>query len=280
MLRYNEFDASEMSLSNYILGLAREDRRFVGVPIFPYRAFRHSMIWVNTDSGIRQPKDLIGKRMGIPEYATTALLFVRGMLQEEYGVRPEQIEWFRGREERVDLDLPSNVLVNDAGSDRALETMLEKGDLDAVATFKAPRVNISLRRVTRLFPNVREVEAQYYRRTGIFPIMHLIVIKREIYERHPWAAMSLVRAFQAAKERCYERAKQYSVLYAITPWMRLEMEESEKIFGKDPYPYGVHPNLQTLEAATRFSYEQALSKRKIEIDELFAKETIDAFATD
>jgi 4,5-dihydroxyphthalate decarboxylase len=278
MLQYNEFDASELSLSNYILGLARGDRRFVGIPIFPYRTFRHSMIWVNTDSGIRQPKDLIGKRMGIPEYATTAQLFVRGMLQDEYGVRPEQIEWFRGREERVDLDLPSNVLVHDAGSDRALETMLEKGKLDAVATFKAPRVNMP--QVIRLFPNVREVEAEYYRRTRIFPIMHLVVIKREIYERHPWAAMSLVRAFQAAKERCYQRAKQYSVMYAITPWMRLEIEESEQIFGKDPYPYGVDPNLQTLEAATRFSYEQALSKRKIEINELFAKETIDAFATD
>jgi 4,5-dihydroxyphthalate decarboxylase len=227
------------------------------------------MIWVNTDSGIRQPKDLIGKRVGIPEYATTALLFVRGMLQDEYGVRPEQIEWFRGREERVELDLPSNVVVNDAGSDRALETMLEEGNLDA---------NISP--VARLFPNVREAEADYYRRTRIFPIMHLIVIKREIYERHPWAAMSLVRAFQAAKERCYQRAKQYSVLYSITPWMRLEIEESEKIFGKDPYPYGVYPNLQTLEAATRFSYEQALSKRKVEIDELFSKETIDEFATD
>jgi 4,5-dihydroxyphthalate decarboxylase len=125
MLRYGEFDASELSLSNYILGLSRGDTRFVGLPIFPYRAFRHSMIWVNTDS-IRQPKDLIGKRMGIPEYATTALLFVRGMLQDEYGVRPEQIEWLRGREERVDLDLPSNVHVNDAGSDQALEAMLEE----------------------------------------------------------------------------------------------------------------------------------------------------------
>jgi 4,5-dihydroxyphthalate decarboxylase len=237
------------------------------------------MIWVNTDS-IRQPKDLIGRRMGIPEYATTALLFVRGMLQDEYGVRPEQIEWFRGREERVELDLPSNVHVNDAGSDRALDVMLEEGNLDAVANFKAPRLNRSISKVTRLFPNVREVEADYYRRTHIFPIMHLIVIKREIYERHPWAAVSLVRAFQAAKERCYERAKQYSVQYAITPWMRLEMEESEEVFGKDPYPYGLYPNQQTLEAATRFSYEQALSKRKVEIRELFAKETIDEFATD
>jgi 4,5-dihydroxyphthalate decarboxylase len=279
MLQFEEFDASEMSLSNYIMGLARDDRRFVGIPVFPYRAFRHAMIWVNASSGIREPRDLSGKRVGIPEYATTALLFVRGMLQHEYGVTPQEISWFRGRKERVALDLPSSVVLHDVGSDQALEVMLQEGKLDAVAMFKPPRVD-GIAKVTRLFSDVRQVEADYFCRTGIFPIMHLIVIKRKIYEEHPWVAMSLVRAFQAAKEHCFQSARQYSVLYSITPWMRLEMEESEKIIGKDPYPYGVPANVPTLQAATEFSYEQRLSKRQVEIDQLFARETIDEGATD
>jgi 4,5-dihydroxyphthalate decarboxylase len=280
MLRHAEFDASELSLSNYMMGLARGDTRFIGIPVFTYRLFRHSMLWVNDDSGIREPKDLIGKRVGIPEYAVTAMLFARGMLQHEYGILPKDIHWFRSRTERVALSLPSDVRIEQMPPDQTLDGMLERGELDAIAAFSTPRAARSeSARVRRLFPNAREVEADYYRRTRIFPIMHMIVLRRDIYERNQWAAQSLVKAFQAAKELCYEGADRdvMAASSSLTPWLRHHWEETQQVFGGDIYPYGVKENLPTLEAATLYSYEQHLSARRLTVEELFAPETLDAF---
>jgi 4,5-dihydroxyphthalate decarboxylase len=280
MLRHTEFDASELSLSNYMMGLVRGDTRFIGIPVFPYRLFRHSMLWVNNDAGIHEPKDLSGKRVGIPEYAVTAMVFLRGMLQHEYGILPGDIHWFRSRTERVALNLPSGVRIEQMLPHQTLDELLEQGELDGVASFSTPRAakNESAR-VRRLFSNAREVEADYYRRTRIFPIMHVIVLRRDIYERNQWAAQSLAQAFQASKEYCYAGANRDAVAAAssLDPWLRYHWEETQQVFGDDAYPYGVRDNLPTLEAATLYSHEQHLSERRLTVEELFAPETLDAF---
>ena len=184
MLNKEEFDASEMSLSNYMIALGHGDRRFVAIPVFPSRMFRHSYIWINTNAGIREPRDLIGKRVGIADYSMTALLFVRGMLKHEYNVLPEDIHWFRSRSEHVSIKAPAALRIDNIEKGQTLDSLLEEGKLDAVAVTSPPQ---SFQRgspyVQRLFPNAREVEAEYYRRTKIFPIMHLVVLRRAIYER-------------------------------------------------------------------------------------------------
>ncbi len=280
MLRHAEYQASELSLSNYMMGLARGDTRFVALPIFTYRLFRHSMLWVREESGIREPGDLVGKRVGVPEYAVTAMLFARGMLEHEYGVRPRDVHWLRSRTERVPLDLPADIRVEQMPAGETLDSMLEAGEVDAVAAFTTPRLaRDGSGRVRRLFPNVREVEADYYRRTRIFPIMHLIVLRRDVYENNPWAAQSLVKAFQAAKEHCYRDADVdvTAASSSLTPWLKHHWEETRQVFGDDLYPYGVKDNLPTLEAATLYSHEQHLSARRLSVEELFAPETLDAF---
>ncbi len=280
MLHEAAFDVSELSLSNYIMGIARGDTRFVGLPVFPYRAFRHSMLWVHGRANIREPRDLVGKRVGIPEYAVTALLFVRGMLQHEYGVSPRDVHWLRNRTERVALDLlPPDVRVDQLPPGAELDTLLEQGELDAIASFETPRAAANgSGPVRRLFANVRDVEADYYRRTRIFPIMHMVVVRREVYEQDRWVARSLFDAFQAAKERCRQdlERNRMSDSVLLTPWLRLHQEEAQAVFGGDIYPYGVQANRPTLEAATLYSHEQHLSPRRVDFAELFAAEMLDA----
>lgn len=277
-LRHQEFDASELSLSGYIMGVARGNSPFVAIPVFPSRVFRHSFIWVRADTGIETPKDLIGKRVGIPEYHMTAMLFIRGLLQHEYGVLPEQITWVRARTERVELNLPASIKIEDIGPDGALDAKFEAGELDAIAGTHVPRSfrdGSGLAR--RLFSNAREVELDYYRRTGIFPIMHTIAIRRELYERNRWIAVSLFEAFHKAKERAYARLRNIATGIYSLPWLHCYLEEQRQIFGNDPYAYGVPSNLPTLEAATLYSFEQGLSPRHVAVEELFAPETIDLY---
>jgi len=278
MLRHEEFDASELSLSNYMMGVARGDRRFVAIPIFPYRVFRHSSIWTNTASGIREPKDLAGKKIGSPEYAMTALLYVRGLLQHEYGVAPQDMHWFRGRPERVSL--PASLHIQDLQPGQSIDAMLDSGELDVVASTSVPKgFQQGSPRIERLFPNAREVEADYFRRTRIFPIMHVVAIRRELYERNRWLARGLAKGFQEAKERCYEHLRRHiSGLYSL-PWSTSDFEDAWRIFDGDPYPYGVPANLPTLEAAIQFSFEQGLSERRLSLEELFVPEAMDVFTS-
>jgi len=278
MLRDEEFDASEMSLSNYMIGLARGDRRFVAIPVYPSRVFRHSNIWVHSNAGIREPRDLIGRRVGIPDYSMTALLFVRGMLKHQHGVLPEELCWFRRRSEHVSIDVPPGVRIENIGKDRTLEGMLEEGGLDAmVSTSVPPSIKRGSTLIRRLFPNARDIEAEYYRQTRIFPIMHVVVIRRAIYERSRWLATSLSRAFQRAKQLAYERFEES--LYPL-PWLNLDLEYAGQVLGDDIYSYGVRQNLPTLEAATLFAHEQGLTDRRLEVSELFAPETLGLFGDD
>jgi 4,5-dihydroxyphthalate decarboxylase len=281
MLHNEEFDVSEFSLSNYLTLLSRGDNRFVAIPVFPYRAFRHSMIWVNANSRIREPRDLAGKRIGIPQYSVTALLFLRGMLMHEYGVKPQDLEWFQSDPPLLELNLPRDLRLVHMGlgthTGQVLDEMLEDCKLDAVANFFVPRGSYGdSPHLHRLFDNVRQVEIDYFRATGIFPIMHIIAVRHTVYERNRWLAQSLVKAFHDAKEKCYERIRKLPPLYSLTPWLRLEMESSQRLFGEDMYPYGVTQNLPTLSAAALYSYEQGLSQRQVSVDEMFANETVNA----
>jgi 4,5-dihydroxyphthalate decarboxylase len=273
MLNQEEFDASEMSLSNYMIAVGHGDMRFVAIPVFPSRVFRHSYIWVNSNAGIRQPRDLIGKRMGIADYSMTALLFVRGMLKHEYNVLPENIHWFRRRSEHVAIKAPATLRIDNIENDQTLDGLLEEGKLDAVAVTSPPRAFKSgSPLVRRLFPDAKQVEADYYRRTKIFPIMHLVVIRRALYEKDPGVALALTNAFQDAKRQAQDRLEKG---LSPMPWMNLDLEYAQQVMDGDICSYGVKANLPTLEAAALYSYEQGLTERKFEVRELFAPETLE-----
>jgi 4,5-dihydroxyphthalate decarboxylase len=273
MLRDEEFDASEMSLSNYMIALGNGDHRFVAIPVFPARVFRHSSIWIHTEAGIQKPQDLKGKKVGIADYSMTALLFVRGLLQHEYGVAPKDIHWFRRRSEHISIVIPPDIRIDSIGKDQSLDGLIEEGKLDALAVTSPPRAFLQgSPLVRRLFPDCRTVEAEYYRKTKIFPIMHLIVLRRAIYEQEPFVAVQVAQAFETAKQLAFEA---YEEGLSSLPWANLDLEYARQIIGKDVWPYGVAKNLPTLEAAALYSYEQGLTKRKFAVDELFAPQSLE-----
>ncbi len=274
MLQYKEFDISEMSISNYISLVGKGECPFIAIPAFLSRVFRHGYIFINTNSGIEGPKDLIGKRGGVPEYSQTAAVMARGVLEHEYGVRPSQIEWIQGRADRMHLSIPADVHVKPAPPGRELSDMLECGDIDFLITGNNP---LSFRRgaptVRRLFPNYRELERDYYRRTKIYPIMHTVVIRRDVYERDPWVALSLYNAFCAAKDLCCRLLLETGSPKATFGWLQAMIEEEQSVFGSDWYPYGVEPNRASLEALLQYNHEQGLTPRRIAVEELFAPST-------
>lgn len=274
-LKHEEFDASEMSLSAYMMELSEDRRRFVGLPVFPSRVFRRAYIFVNVESGIERPEDLTGKRVAVPEYHMTAALFIRGFLSDDYGVRAEDVEWIQGgqtapgRKERVELRLPPAIRVRHE-PDRTIEELLVTGEVDALLGAYTPQSIIDGDpRVRRLFDDPVGLDKAAYARTGIFPIMHLIVLRRDVYERQPWIATSLKNAFEEAKQVTYGDLVDHGASSSMLPFFQWEMEQTIKEFGADFWPYGLEANRTTLEAALRYSYEQGLSARKVAIEELF-----------
>ena len=230
MLHDEEFDASEMSLSNYMIALGKGDRRFVAIPVFPSRVFRHSFIWINARSGIRQPEDLKGKKVGIADYSMTALLFVRGLLQHQYGVAPQDIHWFRRRSEHVAIDIPPGIRIDNIPKDQTLDSLLEAGRTRRGRRhFTAARISSRQSDVRRLFADCRSVEADYYRATKIFPIMHMVVLRRAIYEQEPSMAARLAEGFESAKELAFEA---YEEGLSSLPWVNLDLEYARNDFGQ------------------------------------------------
>jgi 4,5-dihydroxyphthalate decarboxylase len=275
MLHDEAYDVSEMSLSNYMIALGKGDRRFVAIPVFPSRVFRHSYIWIHAQAGIERPEDLKDKKIGIADYSMTALLFVRGLLQHQYGVPPVDVQWFRRRSEHVAIEIPAGIRIDDIPKGETLDDLLEAGKLDALAVTSPPRAFLrGSPLVRRLFPDSRAVEAAYYRETGIFPIMHMMVLRRALYEQEPSLARRLTEGCEAAKKLAFEG---YEEGLSSLPWANLDLEYARQILGDDVYPYGVKKNLPTLEAATLYSHEQGLTKRKFAVSELFAKDTLDLF---
>jgi 4,5-dihydroxyphthalate decarboxylase len=275
MLQYREFDVSEMSLSNYITLVAQGEAPFVAIPVFPSRVFRHGYIFVNTAKGIERPSDLVGKRGGVPEYSQTAAVYIRGLLEHEYGVKPSQVEWVQGRLSRLAHGLPPDVRVTAAPPGVELSDLLVRGEIDFLTTGNNP---LPFRRgvpsVQRLFPNYRALEQDYYRRTRIYPIMHTVVIRRDVYERDPWVAPSLYRAFVAAKEHCYRLLLETGSPKASFAWLQPTIEEEQAIIGADWFPYGIAPNRASLEALLQYTHEQGLTERRVRIEELFAPGTL------
>ena len=276
MSNFREFDASEMSLSNHITMVSRGNSPFVAIPVFPSRFFRHSCVFINSDSGIKKPADFKGKKIGAPEYSITAAVWIRGFLNDEYGVKAGDVEWFvggqeeAGRKERVKLKLPPEIKVNALGDDQTLNGMLESGAIDALISARSPSSFVKgSPKVRRLFPNYKEVEMDYYRRTKIFPIMHVLVIRKELYERDPWVARSLYKAFCQAKERAIQAMHVSNTLACTLPWLTAEMELLKSLFGPDWWPYGVEPNRHLLDTLLRYMDEQGLIDRPVKLEELF-----------
>jgi len=283
MLRHREFDVAEMSLSSYVMSLFRPDRPFVAIPVFPSRSFRHSCIYVHTASGIQEPKDLIGKRVGTPEYQMTAAVWIRGILADEYAVPVNSVDYFTGgeeepgRPEKLALDLPPDIRVERIGPGHTLSAMLARGDIDALYTARMPSSFRPGGGVRRLFEDFATVERDYYRRTGIFPIMHTVVIRRDVYERDRWVARSLFKAFAAAQQETYDDLSQTAALKTMLPWLTAHVEEVRREMGEDFWPYGIERNRSALSMFLRYSYEQGLAKELVEPDQLFVPETLESF---
>jgi 4,5-dihydroxyphthalate decarboxylase len=284
MMRRREFDCSEMSLSSYVASLRGENPPFVAIPVFPSRFFRHSCIFVSAKSGIRKPEELKGRRIGVPEYQMTAPVWIRGILSDDYGVKVADCEHFSGgeeqpgRDEKLKLDLPADIRLRPIGPGQTLSRMLADGELDALVTARAPSTfHREPDRVKRLFPDYREVEKAYYRRTRIFPPMHTVVIRRDVYAANRWIAQSLYKAFSEAKARAYALYDQSAALPAMVPWLVAEIEEARREMGEDWWPYGLEPNRKALETFLRYHHEQGLSRRRFSPEELFAPETLQGF---
>jgi 4,5-dihydroxyphthalate decarboxylase len=275
MLQYQEFDASEMSLSNYTSLVSRGDAPFIAIPAFPSRVFRHGYFFINTDSGIRHPGDLKGKRGGVPEYSMTAAVYMRGLLDHEYGVKPSDVTWVQGRADRLGYKLPDDIRLTMAPAGVELGDLLEGGEIDFLMTANNP---LSFRRgapnVKRLFPDYVQDEKDYFRRTRIYPIMHTVVIRRDIYERDPWVALSLYKALCAAKDRCYHILAEAGSPKVSSAWLQPLLEEERAIIGPDWFPYGIGQNRESIEALLQYAHEHGLTARRVKLEELFAPSTL------
>ncbi len=284
MLRHQEFDVAELSLSSYAVSAGKPERPFVAIPVFPSRSFRHSCIYVNADSGIREAKDLIGKRVGNPEYQMTAPVWIRGILSDHYGVPVDSVTYFTGgeeepgRTEKIRLDLPPNIKVQPIGPDQTLSRMLLEGEIDALYTARMPSSFLTGGgRVKRLFEDYEQVERKYFRETGLFPIMHTVALRRDVYAANRWIAQSLMKAFKEAQRRCYEDLYETAALKTMLPWLTSHVEQVKREMGEDFWPYGFDKNEANLRTFLRYHFEQGLSKRLLEPRELFAPESLEAF---
>ena len=282
MLRNREFDACEMSLSSYCLSKFKDDP-FIAIPVWPSRFFRHSCVYINKNSGIKEPKDLIGKRVGNPEYQMTAPAWIRGIMADEYDVPVDSVHYLTGgeeepgRPEKIKLDLPANIKLDPIGPDDTLSQMLIDGKIDALYTARMPSAYRKSENVVRLWEDFVPVEKAYYQKTKIFPIMHTVVIRRDVYEKNRWLAAALYKAFVEAQRITYHDLRTTASLQAMLPWSSAEEEETTKLMGEDYWPYGFDANAHVLDTFTRYSLEQGLSKRKLDPKELFAPETLEAF---
>jgi 4,5-dihydroxyphthalate decarboxylase len=284
MLRHHEFEVAEMSLSSYVVSLQSEPPPFVGLPVFTSRMFRHGSVYVNAASGINEPADLRGTAIGVPEYQLSAGVWIRGILADNHDLPIDSVTYRTGgqespgRIEKAALRLPDNLVVQPIDPADTLSQLLATGEIAALYTPRIPRPFAEGdQRVRRLFPDVVAAEQAYYAATGIFPIMHLIVVRRDIYESSPWVAQSLCKAFVLAKAEATERLYDSSALRYMLPWLIQHIEQARDLLGENYWSYGLEANRETLATFLRYHHEQGLSARLIEPDELFAREATEAF---
>jgi 4,5-dihydroxyphthalate decarboxylase len=281
--RYREWDVSELSLAKYASLRASGDDSLVAIPVFPSRAFRHSAIFVRDDGPVDDPAALAGGRIGVPEWTQTATVYARGLLQHEYGIELDKVSWVQagtnepGRAEGIPVSPPAGVSVTARPQD-TLNDLLIAGELDAIVAAHPPTdFKNDSGRIVRLFSDHEAVERAAYARTGVFPIMHVIAMRAEIHERHPWVAMNLYKAFEAAKERSLERALDVNAPRFPVPWGPAHAQRAVETFGRDFWPYGTEANRATLETFLAWAHEQNVCTRPIGVDELFLTQVEHSF---
>jgi 4,5-dihydroxyphthalate decarboxylase len=272
MIRNREFDIAELSMSNYLMA-KYTGLPFLAIPVFLHRRFRHGFVFLNAAKGVTRPIDLIGKRVGLRNFQATANLWVRGILEHEYQVPHRQIQWFKQDDEEVDWTPPADLKIERVATGKNVENMLIDGELDALIHPELIQPILDRdKRVTRLFPNYRDLEVAYFKRTGIFPIMHTTAIRQEVVEKYPWVPINLMQAFEESKNAAYRRMENPRIVPLA--WFRHFLEEQEEVLGRDPWVYGLgERNRNNLETLMQYSQEQGLLGRKMSLDELFINTT-------
>jgi 4,5-dihydroxyphthalate decarboxylase len=281
MLEKREFHVSEMSFASYTSLVGKGSCPFVAIPVALSKIFRHDCIYVRPGANIRTPQDLRGKRVGTTQYGSTGLVFIKGMLQHDHGVAPDEIHWFIGgldaptQRPLLPLDLPASVKIDFLPDGKTLEGMLAAGELDALFSLYLPESFLrGAPHIARLFPNHKEIEQDYFRRTNIFPIMHTVVIRDDVHREHPWVAQSLYKAFCAARDIAVDGLYDTDALHLALPFLIDHIEETRRVFGNDFWSYGLAPNRPTLAAIGQYVHEQHLSPRTVAPEELFAPNVV------
>ena len=286
------YDISEIGLHPFILAYANDEfRDYTLLPIFPLKVFRHKSIFIRTDRGINKPEDLRGKTVATPGFSSTSLTWIRGILQDEYGVSPNDVEWvLSGKDSGKELSglvsgyenlVPDGLNVKTGSPDKDESDLLESGEVDALFHALQPRAFIEGDpMVGRLFPDSRAAEQAYFKKTGIFPIMHAVAIRKSLLEEHPWLAQATFDAYSKAKQLTYKKMIEMGWAFDALPWYGQELEATREIMGNNFYSYGLNkPNRKTVEALCRYSFEQGMSRRQLSVEELFAPEGLDLVET-
>jgi len=275
MLYHYEFDASELSFSSYIVARTA-GKPLIAIPIFPARAFRHSYIFINTKSGIKEPKDLVGKKVGLKEFQATATVWLRGILAHDYDVAVDKIHWFEWAQKRsMEVAIPSRFDVRKLPPGRSADQLLINGDIDAlICTSLFPSFVKGHPNIRRLFENYQEVEVAYFKNTGIFPIMHTVVMREDLWQTSPWIAASLFKAFEQSKQHAYRKVNDLSPYKLSMTWFREPLKEQREVLGDDPWSNGLAQNRKTVETLIDYVYEQGFTKEKLKVEDLFASNTL------
>ncbi|MEA2986512.1 MAG: 4,5-dihydroxyphthalate decarboxylase [Alphaproteobacteria bacterium] len=281
--RHSEFDVCELSLSSFTVKTAQGNCPYVGVPAFVSRTFRHNSIYVRTDR-VKKPADLKGKKVGVPEYQLTANVWARAILEEEFGVKPSDISWVRGpitdaeRPEKISIKLPPDVKLEDAPAGKTISQLLADGEIDGFIAPRAPDLDLRKHHnIGWLFPDPTAAAKDYYKRSGIFPIMHLVGVRRELVQEHPWLPAALLKAFEQAKAAALELLRDTSATKVTLPFVEENLKAARELMGEDFWPYGVAANRKTLEAFLRRRHAEGLSSRLVKVDEMFHPSTYESF---
>lgn len=283
--RHEDFDVSELSISSYCVSVAKGNPHYIAVPVFLSRAFRHTSVYIRTDRGIEKPKDLVGRKIGIAEYQLSANVWVRGILEQDFGVKPSDIIWVRGgmdapgRPEKIKLDLPPDVRIEQAPAGATLNQMLADGDIDGFVGPRWPRCfDEGHPDVGRLFADSIAAAADHFKRTGIFPIMHVLGVRRTLAEAHPWLPGALMKAFSEAKDIAQAALNDTSATKVTMPFVEDNLKIVKQLMGDNFWSYGIADNARTLDTFCEIHYQQGLSPRRLSVEELFHPSTFEAYS--
>lgn len=283
-MRSQDFDITELSFSSYLVKHSRGECPYIAVPVFVSRAFRHTSIYVRKDR-IQRPEDLKGKRIGLPEYQLTANVWARAILEDDHGVHPRDVTWVRGgidtpsRPEKIALQLPPDIRVESAPEGQTISALLDRGEIDGFIGPRPPNA-VALRNpnIGWLFDDPTATAKAYYQRTGVFPIMHVVGIRKTLAEQHPWLPMAIFKAFSQAKSAALELLGDTSATKVTLPFVEEQLKAAKSVMGEDYWPYGVAASRRTLETFVRHHHSQGLSTRQMEVADLFHPSTYETYS--